>query len=974
MALQKQKFNISFAGGIDQKTDDKQVIPGKLLSLENGVLTKIGKVIKRNGYGVIAYPLARGNSLATFQNELIAYDGTSAYSYAESINTWNNKGPLNVVSIFSNQIVRNTYQQINGDSAIHPSGLEVYTWDDSRGGSRYSCIDKATGQIVVFDAQIASTASKAKPIVLGQYVVIFYYDSAVQRVRALPVPVLTPDSPLSPFDVAIVSVADPNFDAAQIGQRAFIAYNTNATSVEIVYINAFLQAATPTAFAGEVADGCITVFGDEVNNAVVGYYDGTDVKYLVTDYELVQITAPTTIETIADIKNITGICTNQNPQFWYTKTAAQTYNNLIRTASVDFAGTVFSTGVLLRSVSIASKAFLFSGVPYLATVFDTVLQPTIFVINGNGVVVAKFAPQVAGGTIVNNMLPNFATVDGVNWYFAFTKKDQLDSVSGAVFTQTGISNGIMRFNSDDSFEDVVLANNLHVSGGILQMYDGTAFVEHNFNYYPENFTVTEAGGGSISAGIRQYVVTYEWLDNQGQLHRSTTSVPLSFTNTGGSKINTLVVPTLRLTEKRATNASVQIVVYRTIDLGTIFYQVTSITSPVYNDTTVNTVSITDNVSDSALVGNNLLYTTGGVADNTQAAGTNIIASVRGRVFYVPAENPYSYNFSKIVSPNLPVEFYDQAPYEIDRRGGRITAITALDDKIVFFKENAVFYLVGEGPDATGAQNDYTEAQLITTDGGCVDPSSVVTFPLGLMYKSAKGIYMLNRGLNIEYIGKEVEDYNGNNIYAATLVNNKNQVRFALDNGIVLVYDYLVGQWYTFTNHNYLFDATNWQNKYAYIRTDGQVWVENEGYSDNGSPISMRIRTAWMSLGQLQGFQRIYKAMVLGTYVSKHQLVMSVAYDFNPYVFSSVTIDAYSLIGVPNYGDFSPYGAEQVYGGNYPLYQFRYLIPRQKCEAVQFMFEDTQNDTTGEGYQLSGLAVEVGIKQGLNKLGPTRTFS
>jgi hypothetical protein len=137
---------------------------------------------------------------------------------------------------------------------------------------------------------------------------------------------------------------------------------------------------------------------------------------------------------------------------------------------------------------------------------------------------------------------------------------------------------------------------------------------------------------------------------------------------------------------------------------------------------------------------------------------------------------------------------------------------------------------------------------------------------------------------------------------------------------------------------------------------------------------MKIVTSWFSLAQFEGFQRIYKAMIIGNYVSPHKLTMSVAYDFNPYSAGSVTFNAETLLGAETYGQISPYGSEPSYGGPFPLYQFRYQVPRQKCESIQLTFQDLSAGSVGEGYQLSGLAFEVGIKQGLDKLGSTRTFS
>lgn len=981
MALQKQKFNVSFLGGVDTKTDDKQVIPGKLLALENGILTKIGKVIKRNGYGTVGAGIGTGAAITTYDNELLAYSGLASYSYSESTNQWINKGDLNTIKIDSNPVIRNTYQQTNADSVAHPYGIEMYTWTDSRGTSRYSFVDAATGQITIHDQAFPSNYSRVKPIALGAYVLVFYYDTTANTLRCRPFPAATPQTPGTAFDVSVsMDTGNPNYDACVIGDRVFIGFNASGTRVGSVYLNAFLAASSTVYITGETASGTIGVFqSSTLQQFYVAYYNGTAVKYFVKSYSLGAVLGATAIETVANVKNITGVATNGSGNVYYTVTAGATYNNSIRTGAITNAGAVSGVGAFARSVSLCSKAFIFNSVNYVATVFETALQPTVFILNGSGVVVGKIAYQVAGGTVVNNMLGGVSSLDGINYHFAFTKKDLLNSVSGTVYTQTGISDATITFASDNSFEEAQLGNNLHVTGGIVQMYDGISFVEHAFDYYPENITNSAAtGSGAITAGTRQYVVTYEWLDNQGQIHRSTTSVPLSVVNTTASSNNTLTIPTLRLTQKRQSAAvprsEVQIVVYRTVDVGSIFYQVSSTTAPLFNDTTVNSVTFNDTLADSVIIGNNLLYTTGGVIDNAQAEATNLMTNVRGRLFYVPSENPYAYNYSKLVTQNSPVEFYDQQPTQIDRRGGPITAISPLDDKIIFFKQNAIFYLIGEGPAATGAQNDYNEAQLITTDGGCIDPSSVVAMPLGLMYKSAKGIYLLNRGLNIEYIGKDVEAYNGDTIFSATLVTNKNQVRFTLNTGNVLVYDYLVGQWYTFTNHSGLVDSTTWQDSFVYIRSDGQVWQENSSFSDNGNAIKMKIVTAWFSMAQFEGFQRVYKAMIIGNYVSKHKLIMSVAYDFNPYIAGSVTVDAFALLDTATYGETSPYGGDPVYGGNFPLYQFRYQVPRQKCESIQLTFEDSQSDEIGEGYQLSGLAFEVGIKQGLDKLGSTRTFS
>lgn len=979
MSLKKQRFSISFIGGIDGKTDDKQVLSSKLLELENGVLTKTGKIIKRNGYSVLGESLSSGAAITNYQQELIGFNGVNAYSYSENQDDWIDKGTLNTINVSSSPVIRNTYQQQNADCAIHEDGLQLFTWTDSRGGARYSCIDNTTNQIVVSDVLISATCVNVKPIAIGSYILIFCYSSSSpNNIVCIPIPVANPSVPLSSFDIATdVKSASPNWDAVKLGERIFITYNSTngANSIGTAYVNRFLAVSSVKYQAGVTASGCIGTFIDNDNQVLyISYYNGTSVFCYSVDYNLLStIFAPVTVETIANVKNISGYILNGEGYVYYTITAAATYNYYIKKNSIDSVGSVGTASDFIRSVSLAGKVFTNGSIAYIPTVFDTTLQPTLFILNNSAIAVAKIAPSLAGGTIVNSMLCNTPQVENNSFLIPYAKKDLLESVNGNVFTQTGINSTELTFSADNSFQEAELGNNLHTTGGILQMYDGVSFVEHSFNYYPENFSnVATTGAGAIIAGTRQYVITYEWYDNQGQLHISTTSVPLSVTNTTASSTNTLTIPTLRLTEKKDDRTNVQVVVYRTVASGTVFYKVTSVTSPLFNTTTADTVTYADTLADTALIGNGFLYTNGGVIDNAQAEATNILTTYKNRIVYVP-EDKFSYNYSKPVVNGVAVEFFDYQPTQIDRRGGEITALAQMDDKLIFFKESAIFFLNGNGPDSTGNNNDFGDPVLVTTDGGCINQNSVVSMPLGLMYKSKKGIYLLNRGLNVEYVGKDIEAFNSYNIISSKLVSTKNQVRYALSNGTILVYDYLVGQWYTFTNHTLIADCTNFNDRFVYIRTDGLVYVENDGFTDNGNAIKLKIKTSWLSFAQMQGYQRIYAAYFIGTFKSDHKLKITVAYDFNSNSTNEVLINTTDFINLQTYGESSPYGTDQVYGGNFPFYQFKYTLPRQKCTSVQFTIEDIQNLVIGEGYDISNIGILLGIKEGYNKLGNSRVY-
>ena len=96
--------------------------------------------------------------------------------------------------------------------------------------------------------------------------------------------------------------------------------------------------------------------------------------------------------------------------------------------------------------------------------------------------------------------------------------------------------------------------------------------------------------------------------------------------------------------------------------------------------------------------------------------------------------------------------------------------------------------------------------------------------------------------------------------------------------------------------------------------------------------------------------------------------MSIGYDYEKAYVNQILFNAGDIIESSFYGDDAIYGESSLYGGGADqIYQFRAHLPRQKCQAIRFLFEDITAGTPGEGYSLSDLSLEIGVKQGLNKL-------
>jgi len=241
-----------------------------------------------------------------------------------------------------------------------------------------------------------------------------------------------------------------------------------------------------------------------------------------------------------------------------------------------------------------------------------------------------------------------------------------------------------------------------------------------------------------------------------------------------------------------------------------------------------------------------------------------------------------------------------------------------------------------------------------------------------MFKSRKGIFQLDRGLNLSYIGAAVEDYNDLTITSAKVVGEVNQVRFTTT-GDCLVYNYQLGLWGTFDNHQAI-SAETVGNDYYYVRNDSILFKEDrESFSDNGSSINMSIETGWMSFNQLQGFQRIYKMLILAGYKSPHQLRIQVAYDFNEaWVEEKIITPNADFLSNSRYGDDSPYGSGTPYGGDGNVYQARFDFSRQKCQSIKLRISDLQSES-GEGLSLSVFTIEMGGKKGLFKPGQNRIY-
>lgn len=1009
MPLQKQPISIPFTQGVDTKTDPLQVPLGKFLALDNSSFDKSGSLTKRNGFASLpALPDNSSAFVTTFNGNLTAI-GQDLKAFSDGADLWVRKGIIQPLQLSTLPLIRNSTNQSQCDSAIAPNGLicTVYTDNVPTGSStlaiyKYVIADSVTGQNILSPAPLVSNIGTVsyfpRVFSLSNYFVMVYpiitgSTTALQyaTINSRSPQAVSSSSTLSTnFSYAFSDIGSVSpFDAVVANNSLFVSWNgASNTGIKAISLNSFLAKSSVVTIAttsGTIFSVTADITGNTPNIWTSVYSCGSHTGSVVaTDMSLNPIFSAQQFSSVGSVSNLASAASGGIDHIywernnWYSYDPSGLASNIINRTDVFQTGSVGATNTIVRSLGIASKAFLIGSVSYVLGAYGSSFQSTYFLINSTGQVAAKLAYGNGVGYVKTG--PPLVNVNGSTAAVAYLIKDLIQSVnkdtgigsttpSAAIYSQTGINLVNFTFGAQGLVTSEI-GNDLHVNGGFLWMYDGYKPVEHLFHVCPEDVVVTLAGNtGSLTSQTYFYRATYEWSDNQGNVFRSAPSIPVSFivgSTSSGAKVN---IPTLRLTYK--IDNPVKIVLYRWSETQQVYYQVTSIQTPVINSTTIDSVVYTDGASDASILGNNILYTNGGVVENIAAPACSAITQFDTRLWMIDSEDPNLLWYSKQVIETVPVETSDLfTVYVSPSEGaqgstGPMKCLAPMDDKLIIFKKNAIYYINGKGPDNTGANSQYSEPTFVTATVGCDNQDSIVFMPNGLMFQSDKGIWLLGRDLSTQYIGAPVEAYNNDEVLSSLTIPGTNQVRFTLNSSITLVYDYYFNQWGTYSGIPGISSAL-YQNLHTFINSSGKVFQESPGlYVDGSNPVLMSFTTGWANLAGLQGYQRAYQLYLLGLFQSPHRFSVGIAYDFDANVNQLVNITPDNYSGT--WGSGSSWGASSVWGGPAAREQWQINFQRQQCQSFQLSFNEyfdaSKGAMPGAGVFLSGMDLVVGLKRG-----------
>lgn len=1007
MPITKQSAAINFMRGVDLKTDPFQVDPGRFLSLKNMVFSTGKKLTKRNGFGSLASLPYSARYLTTVRGDLTAV-GERIQAYSSEFKNWRNIAGFYPCNLSTLSVVRSNTNQSQVDSAVAPNGLLCMVWTDQDPTSlttnqfKYAVYDSVTGQQLLAPVVLTTAnATKGFPrvFVLGNYFIVAF-TATISATDHLQFIAISSTSLVAQAAVdittSITTGAKVAWDAAVLNNTLYFAWNGAASSgLKMASVNSHLAVSSTINPDATHTSTSVSVCADAVAGVVYATYysSSTTNGYTVAINSSLQLLANFPTQSIATtaVNNLTScVAVTGTLSVFLEITHAYSYDSGIPSNFVTLVTVNQSTGVasgqtvVVRSVGLGSKAFVFNSVPYFLGAYTSPYQPSYFLINGNnGNVVAELAYSNGGGYVINT--PPSVSVNGDSISVAYLIKDFIQAVSsanadrtsvvGGIYSQTGISQATFILGTSPVITSAEIGSNLNLSAGFLWGYDGTQATEQGFLLYPDSVVGSSfSTGGHLSDQNYYYCAIYSWTDARGNIFRSAPSLPIlgfaagSMTNTGRTVVTG---PNLRLTYK----ANVKIEIYRWSTAQPVFYQVTSIAQPLLNSTSSDSWSFNDTLADASIVGNEILYTTGGVIEDIGGPAFASVFTFDDRLWGIDSEDRNLLWYSKQVISGTPVELSDLltlfvAP-SIGAQGstGDLACGYQMDDKLILFKPTGAYYINGTGPDNTGSQNNYSQPTFITAMVGCSNQASIVLTPEGLMFEfsseAGNQIWLLGRDLSTRYIGADVQSQTlGATVTSAVTIPGTNQVRFSLSSGQTLVYDYFYGQWCQFTVNalaSILFEGLQ-----TFINSSGKVFQETPGlYLDGSTPVVMSFITSWLNLAGLQGYVRAYWFYILGQYMTPHKISLGIAYDYNPSPTQLLTIQPNNFS--PAYGADSPYGSGSPYGGPGQLEQWKIFLTQQRCQAFQIQYQEIYDPKfgipAGAGVELSGINLIFGQKKG-----------
>lgn len=920
---------MSLAGSLETKSDARAGDPREMGVVRDVQFDETGGAQTRHPFGAAFGEIFGGGTLSNCRrvipngNELLVMTDDELYSWNAQLSKWVLRDTHLAVSVSESSVAATTGDQVDGDVA-ELSGTVVYAWTE--GSVVYaSAFDKTTGSMLVSPTAVSTAIARPRLVALATTILLFVQATAT----SLTVRAISPTAPATGIGGAGTAVMAANFnsyyDVVRVdGQDLAVgaARRSVTTSYEVFTVTAALSVTAST--KARTADGPLavaTIPGGTQTQVVRG--NSTNVQGdLLTTATLADVFTGQAIGTVAGTAinqiavafsstDAAGVYTAH--AFWAAQetsgagfTSFGTKRNTVTTAnSVGTQSTmVLRNGVASRAFDRGGRVFVWLAFASDSTSFGTgsplglraQLQNTYFLYRDDGTVVSKSVFQVAGGFAPSTgRLPGVTGASDVFTWASARRRKIITSPDHTGYAARALQAITFTFDSGEARRTARLGRTLYASGGIPMQYDGQALTEVGFLVYPWAFATQDSGvAGNIAAGTYSWKSTLRWQNAAGETERSTTATGEQVT-LAASRFVIITIFNLFTTRKPNTRPPA-IEIWRTVgNAGTDspFYLVTG-QDPntttgdnpyIPNDSTSVGPVVNDNLADADLVKREANPENGLVLESLAPPGARIVIATDTRLFLAGvAGDEDAVWYSRERNEGEIASFHDVLRFLVPRPGGDITALVALDQLLLVFRETAIYVFSGPGLNNLGQGQQFALVSTISLDVGAVSHEAVAFIAtLGVLFKSRKGWHLLNAGGGgaPRYVGAAVATYDDEDVLSIDVIESQHQVRI-LTADRMLIWDYLavaegspLGKWAEWTVDDGVHSCM-WQGRHVYLTATGPR-IEQTSYT--GVDFGADVETKWIPLPDLQGAAKVRAAGILGEWRSDHRVRIRVARDW-----------------------------------------------------------------------------------------------
>jgi hypothetical protein len=516
------------------------------------------------------------------------------------------------------------------------------------------------------------------------------------------------------------------------------------------------------------------------------------------------------------------------------------------------------------------------------------------------------------------------------------------------------------------------------SGAYPFVYDGKGTHECGFAYRPEIMGYEKDTGGDLDVDEEYYYrVTFEYRDAVGRRWMSQPSYASEAQRIDDpettNKTLKFAVSMLSLNMMQDAGFYFPGPLYAVLWRATAAQAAAGVyvrdTEQIFYPYETSNLVLTSDAADDDIDGAERLYIVGGELENYPGPPCRTICQHRDRLFAFNTEwNTLDYTKPLQSDRGIEWSLSQRIPCPED-----IIAIESLEHVLVCFSKGRIYALEGQGPASTGVPPDaFSRLVLVNADIGCSEVNAAWRCPAGVIFRSRGGFWLVDRSLNVTYIGAPIEedfdDLDAQNMRTLTGVVDeaRNCMRIYCYGALADDYDPIYSG--NLTRFNYWFDTGRWSvdtinttspewacyhrgvNHIAWgSEVDSGICYEDEDvHTDNGRFYPEVIETGWIRFNDLHSFKRVWRAFISVEKVDDSNSNLAVILGNN---FADGGISS-QVFTPANLGSDGP----KV---------IRIHLAEQKLRAIKVRLVETESggDDSTSGFRFYGIGFELGMKRG-----------